>query len=540
MKIHQKNYLKITLIFNFILLFFSCNKGIEYEKLIPEDAQIVTIINPKTVAEKGNLTNLDQYQFFQILQNSILNESSETVKLWNEIKNNPNKIGIDLNSPFYIFGTEIKQKMYVGIVLKMNKKNDFEDFISQAYQINTKKKPSFYEKNDFTFIEGFEKPLIGWNKNSVLILASEYGNINQNLSAVFSQIVKQETSLYDNPSFNDVVNNAQDISIWLNNDFMAKFSQRNDSITKKTYKNNWVTHLNFVNDGIAFTYKFHPDPNLKKILEKKPVWKKSTNSDFFSYLPAKSYANVYFDLHGEHLYSLIDEQKFLDNFLDELQINIHDYPNSFEGSFAFSVFDFKNLILPPIKSENEFGEEIILTKETSIPQFALISKMKDDKFFNTFIQNNSDKIESKNNYWNLKVAKDFPIYIGQNQHYLYVTNNENQIEKFFNNQIDSVNFKQSEFAKNAKHPLYAYVNLDINQYPIGFQDMLYNALPKGGSLIWKPAFDQLDNFTIRATDSYTKTGKIQFKNSDKNALETLLLTIDKTYTNLFLQNNNGN
>lgn len=537
----KKRWRKSTILglFCSLIFLFSCKKGIEYEKILPTDAQMVTVINPKNIASKGNLSNLDQYQLFDFLQQSILENSTETQKVWQAYKNNPQDIGIDLNRPFYIFGKEVRNKMYVGLTMKMNNKSDFEDFITQIYQAQTKKTVNFREENGFTFIEGFDKPLIGWNKNSIFILASELGNINQNVKVVYNQIIRQDSSLYDNPSFNDMATNAQDISVWYNNNFVKKFKNSTDSLSQNEYQNNyWVTHISFVNDGISFKHKFHPDPELKKHLDKNPLWKKSTNSELFDFVPAKSYANFYMNIYGERTYKLIHEQKFLDQFLDQMQIDLTQYPNSFEGNMVFSIFDFQHQNLGTQIDTMPTGENMVKVNEISTPQFILLAKMKDQNFMNAFIQQNNTQLISKNKYWQLKTSKQFPVFVSQQNNVLAFTNHEAQMQKFVNQQTENPSFKSSVYAENAKYPLYIYANLDIDQYPLGFQQMIFRNLPNGNPTVWRPLLEQFHYVDIKATDAYTKTGKVFFKNSNRNALENLLIGLDKTYTNIFLQNGN--
>ncbi|WP_395093565.1 DUF4836 family protein [Vaginella massiliensis] len=527
--------LQLVLVFNLV----GCRKSVEYERLIPTDAQMVTVINPKTIASKGNLAELDRFQFVQFIQNSLLEGSKEELKIWQEYKSAPAKIGLDLNRPIYIFTKEIHKKIYVGLSMKMNNKDDFEEFIEKIYEAKRKKKAKFKEKDGFTFLENFEKPLIGWNKNSVFVLASEYGNLPQHIDAAYHQIVKQDSSLYDNPSFGDMMSNSQDISVWYNDLFLAKLNpQAVKNTPKSSNYNYWITHISFVSDGISFTHKFHPNSTLKKELEKKPIWKKATQSDLFDFVPQTSYFNLYFDIYGERTYDLLNQQQFVDQLLTQVGIELDQYPNSFEGNMMMSVFDFRNQSFGTQLDTDANGSKISKLNEMSIPLFVLVAKMKDKAFIDQFVAQNSSKLSVKNTYWQWNTTKQFPLYLSQQDDYLFVTNSEKQMQKFTQKTTENPSFKQSIYAENAKYPLYFYANLDLDQYPVGAQQLLLRMLPQGSHEIWQPLFDQLHYLDLKQTDHYTKTGKIFFKDNKRNALENLLIGLDRSYTNLFLQNAN--
>ena len=70
----MKKILKYYSILASILLFASCSKNDDYTILIPTDADFVALINPKSIAEKGNFQKLDQYKIYQLAENEIKNQ----------------------------------------------------------------------------------------------------------------------------------------------------------------------------------------------------------------------------------------------------------------------------------------------------------------------------------------------------------------------------------------------------------------------------------------------------------------------------------
>ncbi|ADX68123.1 DUF4836 family protein [Weeksella virosa] len=515
------------------MLFLGCKKGVEYENILPPDAVAVAIINPKQLAIKANLTKIDQYKVFQLFEESLTTKNASTAKLWETIRKDPTEIGIDLNRQIFVFMVEKNQQQYVGISMKMGSKKKFENFLANLHQASSEKEISFYQENDFHFSSSYQYPLVGWNKNSILFLASTYQNNTESLKKTFHDLTHNKQSLYQDPSFHDVVVQAQDVSIWTTNSFFRQFTDSTSDIEKYP-RNNWVTHLNFVDDGLAITQKFHPDPILKKQLDSLPFWRKSTPSDLFDWAPKQSYANFFISVQEEQIYNVLKEQKLINKTLEEFDIQLEKYPNSFQGTALFSIFDFQSTLQKTTERDASLAHQSLSLQQNSIPQFVWLSEMKNLDFLTAFIQKNADRIKVYQTYWELRLESLPSIYFTQKEPYFLMTNNVEQIKKFALQIKDTETFKDSEYAKNAKYPLYAYFNLDLQQYPENLQTNFYGLTNFTSMKIIKPLFEILDFVDLKATDSYTKTGKIHLKNSDKNALETILLALDQVYINIML------
>lgn len=63
-----------SLLFIFTL-FFSCSDNKDYVDYIPADTTFVLSLNPKSLASKGNFSELDQYAFFEVLEKNYLSTS---------------------------------------------------------------------------------------------------------------------------------------------------------------------------------------------------------------------------------------------------------------------------------------------------------------------------------------------------------------------------------------------------------------------------------------------------------------------------------
>lgn len=276
------NYYSILIL---IFLFSSCSKSEDYTILIPTDADFVALINPKSIAEKGNFKQLEQYKLFQFAENEIKNQDPALGELLTNLKADPTSAGVDIISPIYFFGQKIQGKNMVAMIANMRNEEQFEEQLKTIYQGIYKKEISFDKKDGFTTITGFNKPFMAWNKSQFLMIVSEFGVGEKPIKEYFTKIIEDKHSLAkENNSFGDFVKNSQDLNIWYTGNFVKNISnqeQRKEQNLDFT-KSSWVNYISFASDGINFTQKFHPDAITKEQLRKRPMWKSKINTDFFS------------------------------------------------------------------------------------------------------------------------------------------------------------------------------------------------------------------------------------------------------------------
>lgn len=314
----MKKILKYYSILASILLFASCSKNDDYTILIPTDADFVALINPKSIAEKGNFQKLDQYKIYQLAENEIKNQDPAMNELLKTIKDNPTSAGIDIISPIYVFGQKIEGKNMVALITNMKDKDQFEENLTTIYKGLYKKEISFETNNGFTTITGFNKPFMAWNKSQFLIIASEFGVGEKSIKDYFTKIINDKHSLAkENNSFADFVKNSQDINVWYTGNFLKNFSKKEENSKKNLdfTKSSWVNLISFTSDGINFTQKFHPDAITKVELQKRPMWKSNINTDFFKYFPAQSYMNVALGIYPSNSRYIFENQNFVTTFL---------------------------------------------------------------------------------------------------------------------------------------------------------------------------------------------------------------------------------
>lgn len=536
-------FLKYSIVSLIILFLASCSKNEDYTILIPTDSDFVALINPKAIAEKGNFKELEQYKVFQLAENEIKNQSPEIEELINSIKNNPTSAGVDIISPIYIFGQKINGKNMVALAANMRDKTEFEEHLKTIYKVLYQKEISFETNNGFTSITGVKKPFITWNKTQFLVIASEFGVGEKSIQEYFTKIINDKHSLAkENNSFSDFVKSSQDINIWYTGNFLKNFSKSKDKSAKNLdfTKSSWVNSISFTPDGISFTQKFHPDAATKVELQKRPMWKSRINTDFFKYFPAQSYANVGLGIYPSNTRYIFEDQNIFTEFLEQYEIDLSKLEQSFEGEALLSIYDFE--IGRKFNPNDFFGKKDHFIQQAIYPQFILAGKMKNQIFFNDFINTHKENIKHKGSYYLLPISTNMTLYLSYKNDLMFVTNNIISMNQYLNNTIKEKNFVNSKYATNSRNPMFGYVNLNFEKYPEPVKQYIYQQIPFGNTKEVQSILSNFDYIDYRVANEYTKTGKIYMKQSNKNSLEVLLLLLDEAYSLFFSQQpqQNGN
>ena len=515
------------MLISFVLVqLFSCSKKKDYLEMIPSDTDFVIQINPKSIAEKADFNNIKQYQLINSFV-STLEESDPSLKeLVLKIKESPNSAGVDIISPVYIFGKKVNHKVITSLIMNMNNKSDFEEQLKTIYKATYKKDINFIDENGYTFIEGSKKPFIAWNKQQFIFIAGEYGTKNKTLNSYFNELIKNDKPLIKNLTFAEFIKRSEDINLWYNGKFFNYlFKVNKDNIDLSNCS--WTNYISFNNNNISFIQEFHPDPQAKVFFSQHPLWKRRINTDFYKYVPAKSYLNFSFALYPQNINTIFNVNESITNQLNEYNIDLELLKNSAEGDVIFSIFELDKS--QSFNVNNYFKHKDSFKSYDIIPQFVCISKMKNDDFINEIIKNFGEKIKKQGEYYSINLGVNKNLYFAYKNKLAYITNNYTQVNQFISNKIEKNNFLKSEYAGEAKHAMFFNANLNLDDYSDDTKNYIYNQIPLGQTPLVQNFLNQFSKLNFTITDEFTKKGIITLKNQNQNSLETILKFLDQAY-----------
>ena len=494
--------------------------------MIPSDTDFVVQINPKSIAEKADFNSIEQYQLANSLITTLNNTDPALKELVSKIKESPSSAGVDLISPIYIFGKKVNHKVISSLIMNMNNKSDFEEQLKTIYKATYKKEINFIDENGYTFIEGNKKPFIAWNKKQFIFIAGEYGTKNSTLTAYFDELIKNEKPLIKNLNFAEFVKKSEDINIWYTGTFFNyMFNENKDHVDLSNCS--WSNYISFNNNNISFVQEFNPDPQAKIFFSKHPLWKKRINTDFYKYIPEKSYLNFSFALYPQNINTIFNENSAITNQLNDYNIDLEMLKNSAEGDVIFSVFELDKI--QSFNMNNYFKHKDSFKSYDIIPQFVFISKMKNDIFLNEMIKTFGKNIKKQGEYYIVAIGGNQNLYIAYKNKLAYITNNYTQVNKFITNKIEKNNFLKSEYAGEAKNAMFFNANLNLEDYSDDTKNYIYRQIPLGETPLVQTFLNQFSKANFTITNDFTKKGSVTLKNQKGNSLQTILTFLDQAY-----------
>ena len=525
----MKKLINIYIYLSFTFLLISCVNQNEYVEKIPSDSEFVIQFNPKKIAEKGNFDEFKKYPILDSVLTEFKNKNTDLKELVNELEKSPTNSGADIISPIYIFGKKYNQKLIATIAINMKNKTNFEEQLKTILKSISNQIIIFETANNYTSYKHSNQLLIAWNKHHIFIITTQKNTSDNQIKNYFNELVSNKNSLRQtNNSFADFLSKTEDINIWYTGQFLNYFTNKHSKNENglEFKKSSWATYLLFNKDNINFTQKFHPDPQTKVKLERRPMWKSKINTDFYKYFPARSYANFSFAVYPHNTRYIFDHQNFITQFLKDYNLEVKSLNNSAEGEVLMSIFDFEQA--KSFDVNKYFKKKENYSKTKIIPQFILAARMKNRIFYDDFIKKQQDRIIDDGLYKTFKFSTNQSLFIAYKNNILYITNNHSQINKFVLNRVDKFNFVQSEYSNRARNSMFAYANLNLDDYPIDVKNYYLEKLPFNKNNKVEEFYNQFSKFQYNVTDEYTKNGSITLKNSEKNTLEVILEFISQT------------
>ena len=495
-----------------IIMLFSCNKQSDYLQSIPADANIVITLNPKSIAEKGNVIELLKNQKINERQRIWLNRlGPESKELFEKVLQNPTELGISLKNDIIFFSDAIENE--IGLLLKIDDQQKFETFLS-ILSSEKGKDTNIKRENDIFISEINANAICTFDDNKALFLFAlqyntEITELKKDATALMNQ--NKEKSLLSNNGFSKFSQSNKDVNIWMS---MAAIP----STTLKLYSSFLptdlkissiysTTHIDFQRGKIIIeSGSYSDDTKTKKALDNLISVVGKTSNSFLKQIPENSWLVWSVNLNGEKLYNILMENS---KFAAEIgnvskEINLQQLIGSIDGDLTMGLID--------ITSSSSYGYS---------PNLVFFAKVKDDSILN-FLKDNLQlaRITTLSENQHLISWSGTSIYFGMKDNkYLYVSTDKNIID----------NFSKGIESPLSKTP-FAEIFKSGGAMLINTQQILQN-LPEE---LWKSSdattYKQLlalfSSIEMHSEGQANKT-IINMADSSDNALSTIIKSLDK-------------
>ena len=331
-----------------ILLFFSsCSSKPETLKIIPEDTGIVSVIDVFSLAKKGQLYNIQDFNFFKTLRKEIRNEDKEASKMMEDMIDDPKSMGIDFLEDIIIFYVnEADDEQFTCVTAELSSESDFEDLIDSIFD-KAKIDYEVEKGKGYNYILLDNEAVVGWDSDKMVLMTAINYRSRKNLDLTLGDLMtlKESKNITNNSKFNDFYSNKKDMSMWFSTDMLEMipdFNMIKKEIDFDITGNSFAAHLNFEDDKIEVTSKVSPNDELEEMLEENDIYDNSLNDNLLKYFPEESYASASFSVNTSNYYKLLEKQMEIEKIEDEFKkgtgYEMEEFMNQIGGYSAAANF----------------------------------------------------------------------------------------------------------------------------------------------------------------------------------------------------------
>jgi hypothetical protein len=334
------------------LFLSSCSNSPENLKVIPEETNVVSVIDIYSIIKKGKLDEISELKFFKTFKKEIRNENKKVSKIIDNVIEDPTITGIDLSTDvFAYYVNEANDEKFTSFSAEIKNQEKFAEFIEDALDDIEIEFDIEKEKNYSYTIIGNEA-VIGWDeKKAVLLIAENYKsreNLDLEIETLFE--LKEENQITAKDEFNKFYSSKKDISVWLSTNLLEDnydFKKIEKELDFDITDNYISAYLNFEDNSISLLTQFTPNSEIQKMMEENDVWKNSFNNQLLNYFPKQSFAIASISLNPMSYYNIIEQEddleKIQSEFERETELDLKELFETIKGNAVFSLFGFENM-----------------------------------------------------------------------------------------------------------------------------------------------------------------------------------------------------
>ena len=487
----------------------SCDKKAEQINYIPKEANLVLTIDVKSIGAKS----LDFKELFSLENIQETFGSRDESNQGEKFKNS----GIDILNTAYFFGEMNEEnKGYGALAVALSDAGKFENYIKELdkdFQISSEGELKIASKPS-------DKKILGWNKNSAILLVENSGNAasKEKLLSLFN--IQKENSLQEtNKNFKDLQSDNSDILLWMNLEKFGKQAANYSPVGPgMDFKQTYVTaNCNFEKGQILINSKYHSNPEAK---EKLDLTRGSLGEDIVNAIPANSLvAMLGLSLDMDKIYAYLEKGNYVANAegiaKQSTGLSTKEIFQMFSGEIAATV---NGVQMNEVKGTDWLTGEETWRKEPR-PEYAIAIGIKDKEKAALLISKLTELqiLEKAGNYYSY--GQQF--FIVDKGSSFIITRSETLRQASIENKAEKLNSELSNLLTDNAGALY----LNIKDLPDEFLDYA-----------GKEAKEYIKNSQLEAitiTGSPVKdnvaTSKIviAFTNKEENSLVTLARASDR-------------
>lgn len=487
------------------------DKKSEYTNVIPADASSVVSINMKSLVDKAGLNDKENKEAKEkIIEAMKSGMNAATFQQMEMILKDPNKSGVDVSAPLYVFSTEALPS--VSVLAKVNNEDDLHALLETMEK--EKVCQSVASGDGYQFTQMNNQLFLAYTP-SVLLLTSYRGNtqlekVKQSITAMLKQ--DADKSIVSTTVFKKMQKMGGDIDVMFSPASMlgpyANMIDPKDMPYNINLKDMQILgSLSFEKGKINMKYENYTDsPELKALFDKQLKATRPVENTFLKYFPKSTLMFISMGINGEEFYNmLLENEQFQKNFSIAKGNEVKELFGTFQNDITMGLTNFT--------MDNTPTFLMYASVKSATPVQVLYEKKEE-----LGLKRGDDILKLGENEYVFK-SRNLNVFFGVRDNSLYATNDEilyKSIDKAVNPSL-----KDTEFASIIKGKNSAFV---INTEAI-LALPIVKMLSEYGGAQYATAFSLVDKIAyIDAVGDPNNNAEmtIQLKDKNVNALKQIV------------------
>lgn len=461
---------------------------------VPKDATFVLSINPKNLNAKVAISQLQQYDIYELLLQQIAqNFSGEERDAFLDIANSPSKYGMDFLENSYGFAKIENGNSFFGFVFKLSNEEQFSNYLLNFQ--GQEGGELVQQKDGYKLLQPEKDVVFAWNQEMALFAGGELkyeGNDfskearvlrkGQLASALREWVQKTMTrnadqSIRTHPKFKLATARHYDLHFWMDFNFFIQEMKGKTPLSgnelwaataatemlEALYKDTYYSFgLNFDKGEIALYNKIFASPRISKVWQ--AALHRKFNKKFLKYIPDEDLmgywaftlnfgkmTEAYKDLTYSVLKEVPEYGELGTGALDVLGIFIDEEAiyDLFKGDMLFAVTGMQSVerSITAYEYDEDFnGKEITKTVMQPVPEVTMLLSYGNEKDVLKLIRlgTKAKVMEAAGKYFTLKIPElEMNAYVALKEGVLMLTNNLDLVQ----NHLESGYAKSERLSK---------------------------------------------------------------------------------------------
>ncbi|ARN76795.1 hypothetical protein BST97_01575 [Nonlabens spongiae] len=522
---------KLFYFFSIILIGTSCSEMTDASALVPDSANYVAVIDVKSLVEKAELNDkAADMSSIEAFENELENQDARVYRLYQDIKEDPLKAGVNLRDPIVIFNVMEENNTMVGIAMDAWDGEDFGNTIKTLFS-SMKMNLAEKEMDGYTYLwpETRSMPFgVAYDDDRILMLYGAGFMLEQeNLDTTMATLMNGNTTFKsENDLFDDFMGDRGDISLFTGtssySEIMGSMVPISSVFSKDLLEylddNYSMIHLNFEDDKIEMLSKAVYNDKLMDKMDEMGVEASEIDQDMLKYLPKDGMAVMGMSVEVSGILDAVREFMGED---EKAKKEFEEGVKKYEIETLLEAIEFNMAVVFNDIVEKESPYAMYGNSTQPSLDYAAIMKINDRDRIVKFLEKDvPEPMPKEGNLYNLDNQ-----YLSVGEESMMLTSDRNLAEHHFNSKTPSSSLAGSDSASKMGSTMF-YASMDLDLKKVTFLD---NSIPQQARPIATMWDDFLVKIEVEQDDITENRATLYVADSGKNSLARIIELAEESY-----------